>query len=88
MEASNRLSPGGVWPDPTGWVWPPAILNVTVPLGLMVTWAGCHWLAAVPSISSLRLAWPRAAPPGSGRPVVRRKATASPDGVSCMEVEG
>jgi hypothetical protein len=46
------MSRGGAWPDPTGWVWPPAILDVTVPLGLMVTWAGCHWLAAVPSISS------------------------------------
>jgi hypothetical protein len=23
--------------------------------GLMATWAGCHWLAAVPSISSLHL---------------------------------
>jgi hypothetical protein len=41
-----------------------AILNVTVPPGSIATWAGCHWLA-VPSISSLRLAWPR-----SGRPVV------------------
>ena len=34
LEASNRLSSGGAWPDPTGWVWPPAILNVTVPPGL------------------------------------------------------
>ncbi len=40
LEASNRLSPGGAWPDPTGWVWPPAILNVTVPPGSMATWAG------------------------------------------------
>jgi hypothetical protein len=43
LEASNRLSPGGAWPDPTGWVCPPAILNVTVPPGLIATWAGCHW---------------------------------------------
>jgi hypothetical protein len=86
LGASDRLSSGG-WPDPTGWGWPPAILNVSVPLGLMVAWAGCHWLAAVPSISSLRLAWPSAAPPGSGRPVVRREATASLGGVSCLEVE-
>jgi hypothetical protein len=33
LQASNRPSPGGAWPDPTGWVWPPAILNVTVPPG-------------------------------------------------------
>jgi hypothetical protein len=56
LEASNRLSPGGVWSDPTGWVWPPAILNVTVPLGLMVTWAGCHWLRRCRR--SPRCAWP------------------------------
>jgi hypothetical protein len=37
------------------------------------------------AISLLRLAWPRAAPPGSGRPVVRREAAASPAGVSCLE---
>jgi hypothetical protein len=34
LEASGRLPPGGAWPDPTGWVCPPAILNVTVPPGL------------------------------------------------------
>ena len=49
------------------------------------------WLPLVgggASISSLRLAWPRAAPPSSGRPVVRREAVASPDGVSCLEGRG
>src|SRR6266567_1892894 len=79
--------PGRRLAGPTGWVCPPAVLNVTVPPGLMVTWAGCHWLAGVPSISSLGLAWPRAPPGRSGRPVVRGEAVASPAGVSCLEVE-
>jgi len=63
---AGRLAEGGVFvveafvPDPGGG---------QAVRALMVTWAGCHWLAAVPSISSLRLAWPRA-PPRSGRPVV------------------
>ena len=55
LEASGRLSraaPGG--PDRVGLAgpdrgaWPPAILNLTVPPGLIATWAGCHRLAAVP----------------------------------------
>jgi len=64
---AGRLAEGGVFvveafvPDPGGG---------QAVRALMVTWAGCHWLAAVPSISSLRLAWPKAAPPRSGRPVV------------------
>jgi hypothetical protein len=63
LEASGRLSraaPGGpdrvglAGPDRVGLAgpdrgaWPPAILNLTVPPGLIATWAGCHRLAAVP----------------------------------------
>ncbi len=64
---AGRLAEGGVFvveafvPDPGGG---------QAVRALMVIWAGCHWLAAVPSISSLRLAWARAALPRSGRPVV------------------
>jgi len=63
---AGRLAEGGVFvveasvPDPGGG---------QAVRALIATWAGCHWLAAVPSSSSLRLAWPRA-PPRTGRPVV------------------
>src|SRR6266700_3910813 len=66
----------GAWPDPTGWVWPPAVLNVTVPPGLMVTWAGCHWLAAVPWDLLAGLGVAEAASLRSGRPVLRCEAVA------------
>jgi hypothetical protein len=56
LEASNGLSPGGAWPDPTEVGLPAGDLNVTVPPGLDCDLAGCHWLAVVPSIVSLRLA--------------------------------
>jgi hypothetical protein len=58
LEASNRLSPGGAWPDPTGWVWPPAILNVTVPPGLIATRAGLPLVGggAVDLLAALGLA--------------------------------
>ena len=69
MEASNRLSPGGAWPDPTGWVWPPAILNVTVPPGLIATRAGLPLVGGGAVDLLAALAWPRA-PPRSGGPVV------------------
>ena len=56
MEASNRLSPGA-WPDPTGWVWPPAILNVTVPPGSIATRAGLPLVGgAVDLLAALGLA--------------------------------
>jgi hypothetical protein len=58
LEASNRLSPGGAWPDPTGWVWPPAILNVTVPPGSIATRAGLPLVGggAVDLLAALGLA--------------------------------
>jgi hypothetical protein len=84
----RRLAPGGVWPDPTGRVWPPAILNVTVPPGLIATWPAatgwrrcpCDLLAAVVLAESgaeeREARW------------FRRDATASPDGVTCLEGRG
>ena len=87
LQASNRLSPGGAWPDPTGWVWPPAILNVTVPPGSIcdLGWLPLVGGGAVDLLAALGLA--EAAPLRSGRPVVRGEAVASPAGVSCLEVE-
>lgn len=63
--ACPRAAPGRTRPDGSATGDP----ERHRPAGSIATWAGCHWLA-VPSISSLRLAWPRAAPPRSGRPVV------------------
>jgi hypothetical protein len=78
---------GGAWPDPTGWVWPPAILNVTVPPGLIATWAGCRWRRCR---RSPRCAWSGRARRrrGAGGRWYRREAVASPAGVSCLEGRG